>query len=1234
MKTSGLISFLFIFLMAFQAEAQRYPKKTSDLNITARAGTFIDVNSPAYAQSSYTIEQLVQNVLVSGTTSCGGVISNISVSPNLAAANAERSWGYFNKGTASFPFAEGVILSTGFAVKAGNSPIATDLDDHLNTGTDADLATALQVNPLDLRDATYIQFDFVPTSNSISFQYLMASEEYQSDYPCRYTDGFALLIKKVTDPNYQNLAIIPGTNQPVSITNIHPALSGASSTCAASNVAYFNGFNTNPLVETNFSGRTIPMTATAAVEPGVTYRFKMVLADYGDRDNDTAVFLQSGGFNLGIRFMDANGNTLGSSIPFCLGGSQILQVSSAASGASFQWTLNGNVIPGATSSTYTATQPGVYGVSVTVNGVTCPQTASITLAGQNPPTANPASLSLCNSGNGQATFDLTSTQSTVNGGTGLTYSYYQTLSDAQSGNANTIQNPAAYSSGSGQVFVRVSNGQCTAVSAITLTLKPLPPTPVITASATQICGTSNVTLTSNSTTGNLWSNGATTPSITVTSPGIYTVTNTQNGCTSAAASVTITGDADPNLQITGSTTVCVGSTTTLTAATNGTPAAYLWSNGATTPSINVGTAGSYSVTVTMPGGCQFTKTVTVSTTTTPTAGSYAVNRCTLTGSDTLNLTSFNANISTTSGAQFSYYENQADAVAGNTNTIPNPTAYAVTGTHTVYVRVANGTCVAVGTLQIQIGTTPVAQITASAPTICGGTAVTLTSASPTGNSWSNGSTAQSITVSAAGTYTLTVTNGQCASTPASIVIGQEANPNLSISGALNFCQNSTTTLTANAAGVGNTFLWSTGATTPQITVTTPGNYSVTVTTAGGCTYTQSVNVTQEAVANITIATPVQITCNTPTVTLNAASSTIPAGATILWTATNGGHIVSGANTLTPTVDQAGTYTLNVTNANGLHCSTSQSVPVLKNTTPPGIQLTASKLSICLGESVTLTAVGGQTYTWTGLSGNGDTQTVTPTQTTIYTVTGVGANGCQGNVVSVTVNVVPAIVSTLKDVRFCDGETITLDAGSGPNYTYLWNTGATTQTIRITKPGTYTVTIKNGSCTRTFEAVATLYPVPEIKEIRYENKTLTILPVTAGNYEYSIDNALSWQTSNTFTNINPNRNYRILIREAGANCYATVDYFTFSMPNAITPNNDGINDFVDFTFVSRNPEFQAAVYDRQGAMVFQAKPGNSIWRGQFLEGNVQTGTYWYQASWLNPYTGQPVNISGWILVKNF
>ncbi|MDR6158173.1 gliding motility-associated-like protein [Chryseobacterium sp. SLBN-27] len=1187
-RMRNLLLALFLVFTGSLVFAQDRQSKVSAKKPTAasmKAGVFIDVNAAGYPESAYSITQLVKDVLISGGSTCSAAnVSNVVVSPNLAVTDQNRSWGYFNKATTNFPFAKGIVLTTGYARKTGNNFQGT-LSDVLSSGGDVDLATALNVNNANLRDATYIEFDFVPASTKVSFRYLFASKEYQSNFTCSISDGFALLLKKVGDPTYTNLAILP-SGDPVSVTNIIPA----SLPCGPKNVQYFAGIN-NPQVETNFDGRTVPLTATATVIPGQTYHFKMVLADYQDSNFDSAVFLEAGSFDIGVQLLNPAGVALPASINVCDNAPQTFTASVQGGGATYQWLLGNNPIPGATGASYTATQPGVYTVQVFLPGNTCPGTASVTIVGGTSPTVQNSTLTACYT-QGNATFNLTSAQTSISTTPGATFSYYINQADASAGNGNTIATPTAFQSSGQTVYVLVKNGFCSKVAELQL-IKASQITATIATPSTLTCTNSQTTLNASGSTypagstfawtttnGNIVS-GANTLNPVVNTAGTYTLTisNTyQPGnltCT-GTANVTVTGDsAPPTTGLTASKTlICSGESVTLTASGGVT---YNWvglpGNG-NTQTVSPTTTTTYTVTAVGANGCisQTPATITIEVSQPITVQNATLFKCYQTGGINYDLTEAQSQITTATGVTFSYYLNVADANAGNTNTIATPTSFNSAGNQTIYVLVVNGGCRYVVNLQLLA--------------------------------------------------------------------------------------------------------------TPQTT--------------------------------LSIAQPQQVTCNTPQITLNASASVIPAGSTIAWTTTGGGNIVSGANTLTPVVNAGGVYTLTVSNVNqpgNLNCSYTSNVTVTQNTTlpvatltstvqqicpgesvtltasggatynwttltgngntqvvspanttvyqvyavgangcvsanpatitivvgPPVAILAASKSKICAGESVTLTATGGVTYEWIGLPGNGSTQVVSPTATTTYSVFALGGNGCKvQNPTSITIEVVPAIESTLKDVYACVGDSGILDAGSGPNYTYLWNTGATTQTISVNTPGTYSVTISNGTCSKVFSAQLINPTLPQFTNVTYENHILTISATnpTGGELEYSSNGGVTWQASNIFYNMLDNNNYTLMVRVKDAKCGTTLSFFTFVVINAITPNSDGKNDTVDFSGISKYNNFAASIFDRYGQEVFKASKNETSWNG-LLRGSLvlPTATYWYRVQWENPASRKLELRSGWILLKN-
>ncbi|QIY90549.1 choice-of-anchor L domain-containing protein [Chryseobacterium gallinarum] len=1182
-----ILFFAFIGNFVFSQDRERTQVAKPDGSVSRRATDFIDVNAAGYPESGYNITQLVKNVLISGGGCATSNVSNVTVSPNLPANDQNRSWGYFNKATTNFPFSKGIILSTGYANKAGNS-FNLNLSDDLGSGGDVDLATALGIPNNKLKNATYIEFDFVAASTEITFKYLFASKEYQQSFPCTITDGFALLLKKVGDPTYTNLAVLPGGAGAVSVTNIHPFIPGPTG-CGPVNEAYFGGFN-NPQIETNYDGRTIPLTAKANVIPGETYHFKMVLADYQDPNFDSAVFLEAGSFDIGVKILDPAGVQLPASVNMCDNAPQTFTASVQGANITYQWYLNNTPINGATNASYTATQPGVYSVKVYVQGNTCPGEATITVVGGTSPTVQNASLTACYTA-GNATFNLTSAQAAISTTAGATFAYYTTLADANAGNTNTIPNPTAYPSPGGQtVYVLVKNGFCSKVAELQLIKAPqmtasiAPPTALtcansqITLDASASVYPAGATFNWTTTGGNIVS-GGTTLNPVINAPGTYTLTISktyQSGnlnCT-AVATVTVTGDsAPPTTGLTATKVkICNGESVTLTASGGAT---YNWTGlpgTGNTQTVSPTATTTYTVTAVGANGCvsQNPATITIEVSEPFTAQNAILHKCYAPGL-TYDLTEAQTQISASTGLTFTYYVNQADANAANGNFIANPTTYSPPGNQTIYVLVSNGGCsyvvslqllrTAVTTLTIAAPqtitcTTPQITLNASASVIPAGS--TITWATTGGNIVSGGNTLTPV-VNAGGTYTLTVTN-----------------------------------------------------------VSQPGNVS--------CTYTSSVTVNEDRVAPVAALVSSQPRiCVGESVTLTASG-----GATYNW----GNGLTGNGNTQVVSPTSTTVYTVYAVGANGCISATPASVTV--EVGPPVAGIAASKSKICAGESVTLTATGGITYNWVGLTGNGNTQVVSPTVTTEYSVYALGGNGCSSvKPATIIIEVVPAIVSTLTDVYACAGDNATLDAGAGTNYTYLWSTGATTQTITTNVPGTYSVTISNGVCSKTFSAQLINPELPQFTNVVFENNTLTLSASnpTGGVLEYSIDGGATWQPSNVFYGVLNNMMYHLMVRVKDAKCGTPLDYFTLVISNVITPNMDGINDTIDFTGISGYKDFAASVFDRYGSEVFKATKSDVIWRGTLKGLNLPTATYWYRVQWENPASKKLEQRSGWILLKN-
>lgn len=778
-----LFSLLLISTFSFaQTKTEKQKRieltKNSKPSPSAKAGDLIDVNVPPYPASTYTPAQLVIDVLVGTTSNCGTPnITNVSISPNQPVTNNERFWGYFNKGTSNFPFAEGIVLTTGTARLAGNNPEG-QLGVDLTTGSDPDLAAALAGSTLNLQDAVILEFDFVPTSTQMKFNYIFASEEYDGGYPCLgYEDAFALLLKpNIPGSTYTNLAVLPGGAGLVTATNIVPQ--DPLFPCGPINAQYYEA--SSPTNQTNLYGRTIPLTAIGTVIPGQSYHIKMVMADDNDGTHDSAVFLEAGSFDIGVKLLDPSGATLPEEINVCDNVPQVITASTSGPSLLYKWFFNGTVIPGATTNTITAIQPGNYKIEVSVPGNPCPGSATIKINGGFTPLAQNATFLLCSTPD-ITTFDLNNA-------------------------------------------------------------KPL--------------------------------------------------------------------------------------------------------------------------------------------------------------------------ISPTPNSTFRFYVNQADAAAQNGNFITNIANYNGADGQILYVVVSDG---------------------------------------------------------------------------------------------------------------------------------------------GFCSKTIELKLEREV-------TPIAA-------------------------------------------------------------------------------VTSSRIRVCPGETVTLTASGGVTYLWDNFPGNGNTQNVTVNQTTTFTVYALGAKGCKSLLpAKITVETVAPITTPLLDVEMCVGDTILLDAGAGPNYSYLWNTGAETQTITATQLGVYTVKINNGICEELFTVKVHGAASPFFTNLSYENGTLTAIATNPsinnifGTLEYSVD-GINWQESNIFTNLTDNKTYNVQVRIKGTTCYGSVEFFTLEINNVITPNQDGVNDVLDLTGLRDFNNFTGSIYDRYGVEIFKFSKERPIWDGTISGKRLPTATYWYKFNFEYKKSKVQMNRAGWIMLKN-
>lgn len=417
--------------------------------------------------------------------------------------------------------------------------------------------------------------------------------------------------------------------------------------------------------------------------------------------------------------------------------------------------------------------------------------------------------------------------------------------------------------------------------------------------------------------------------------------------------------ATPVITTSGPTSFCFGGSVTLTAPP---AAAYLWSTGETTQSITVSNEGSYLVTVFYSSGC--------SSTSLPVNVTYTYGPVTITPNGP---TSFCTGGSVTLTASF------GSSYLWNTGATTRSINVSSSGTYSVTVVQGPGCSPTSAPTVVTVNVRPpIPVINASGPlSFCAGGSVTLTAPAGYNYVWSNGSTGQSITVTTSGSYFVTVydVNGcNRTSTAVTVTVFPASIPAITASGPTSFCQGGSVSLTASA---GTSFLWSNGATTQTISVSTSGNYLVTVTNASGCSSTSAITT-----VTVTPSPPVPIlTASGPTTFCAGGSVTLtaPAGFTYLWS--------NGATTQSINVNTSGSYNVRVTNAN--NCSATSA-----NTTVTVNPLPAVPVITQAGNTLTSTAASAyQWYYFGAIIPGATSQSYTYTTGGEFAVTVTNAQGC-------------------------------------------------------------------------------------------------------------------------------------------------------------------------------------------------------------------------------------------------
>ena len=886
---------------------------------------------------------------------------------------------------------------------------------------------------------------------------------------------------------------------------------------------------------------------------------------------------------------------------------------------------------GQTTQTATALAAGTYQVTVT-DQAGCIESASITI---NPPPVlaiNTVSLThvLCH---GQSTGAVRVVA--INGTEPYTYLW----NTGQSG-PELINIPA----GTYSVTATDANG-CQAI--LSIVINQTPPL-IVSAGADQtICTGQSATLTGTGANTYVWSTGETTASIEV-APLVtttYSVTGTTE-CGQATAQVTVFVNESHVVNLGNDVEVCQGPQLTIDAGAFAN-VSYLWSTGDISRTITVTTTGIYWVRVTNTGnGCIGSDTIAVIINPLPPAETGP--NQTLCFGQEIRLGPTNPPPSPTSTYMWTSVPPDPSLVQP---TISNPTVRPlVTTVYTLVETYLNTGCQ--NTRSVTITLVGAAPDPGPNQTICQGQSVTIGPATPNPGStyyWTSSNPNEVfdwqipnpvVTPQITTTYTIHEVAGQCTFT-ATVTITVNPAPQANAGTDKQICRGETIMIGPEVfvPNPASTYLWT--SVPPDASISNPAIsnplvrplvttvYTLIETfTATGCSRQNSITVTVNEIPVALVASDATICQGT---SINIGSPNAPQALTYQWTSVPAGFLSNLSNPqVSPTVTT--TYYLEVTTAAG--CKGFAEVTITVNPAP--VPNVSPDILFCSQAEVQPVNIGGApvaglVYSWTsnppGFSSNEANPLVTLTGTSpvTYILTATNQFGCAA-VFTVRVSISDLRVVTVNP-SLCENEaslnlgSLATVSGGKPPYTYRWtdpagNQLSTTSNFVASPPffNSYRLQVTDADgCSRTQTINLVLWPAPIVQLLvnptgtAFIGQIVTITALPAGflNYEFFVDGVSVQSGNSNFYSSYMLRNGQVVAVRATTvdGCSSTAQPVTMvisGLPNAFTPDGDGIND----TF---GRGYQLVIFNRWGQTVYQGTEG---WDGKHNGRNVSPGTYYY------------------------
>ncbi|MDO8367937.1 MAG: T9SS type A sorting domain-containing protein [Saprospiraceae bacterium] len=869
--------------------------------------------------------------------------------------------------------------------------------------------------------------------------------------------------------------------------------------------------------------------------------------------------------------------------------------SSSGPDISYQWFAGGggNIVSGATSTTPIVDAAGTYTLQVTNIITTCAAFASKAVSADlDPPTANAGP-----SQNISCTVPEATLQGT--GSSGSNFSYLWTA--ANGGNivsGSTTLNPVVNGVGDYTLKITNSTNGCTQTSTTNVTGTPKPS--LTTTSGTLNCVVSaiNLTTTTNAasptfawTGPNGYSSSLQSPTVNVSGTYNVVVTDSITTCTSTATANVTSNTNAPGASAMGNTLTCVVNSVVIMGSTPDTTASFAWTGpnnfSSSLQNPTVGEAGNYNLVVTDTiNGCTSTASAAVVLNITPPVASAIA-------AGNLNCNTSQIQLNGTGSSQganitYAWTANNGGHIVSGANT-QTPLVDSI-GTYSILVSNVDNGCTQTASANVMQSPTVSSAIAAQSNVRCNGAANgQATAAGGGGNGnytyvWSNGSSTATISGLGAGNYIVVVTDGENCSATTSVAITQpnilSANANATAQSA--FGQNDgTATVNPSGGTAGYTYVWDNGGIAQTITDLAPGNYSVVVTDANGCTAVQTVTVNAFNCILSANISGVNVVCNGAS--NGSAEVLVTAGAdptTFIWS--NGATTASVGN-LT-----AGLYTVNVTDGNNCPASLSISItePALLDANISSTAESALGANDGTASANPTGGTGAYAYAW---SNGGFTQTITGLSPGTYTVVVTDEKGCTSEQTVEVSSFLCAISSqnTILNVT-CAGAangsvTVSLTGGTAP-FSYAWSNGGTSATIANLSGGIYTVNVSdaNGCDFSTEASVAEPAPyspwdIQTVNPLCPNDATgSATASITGGTEPYSF----LWSngaTGNSLANV-PSGNYNVEVTDANG-CKSSTSVSLTSSDNeapTITAQNATLalsnNGTVQVTLAALNTQF--------------------------------------------------------------